>query len=80
MAPEGFLSGVRLAPVIILWEAIAADEKLNDLPDALTRTQPGPLTVSTFFIRPRAGNLQAACGGTTKNPMIACRNGRFADI
>jgi hypothetical protein len=37
MAPEGFKSGVRLAPVIILWEAIAANLKLNDLPDALTR-------------------------------------------
>jgi hypothetical protein len=32
MAPEGFRSGVRLAPVIILWETIAAD-----VPDALTR-------------------------------------------
>jgi hypothetical protein len=46
-APERFESGVRLAPVIFLGEPIP-----RTLPDALNATQPEPLTVSMFFIRP----------------------------
>jgi hypothetical protein len=48
-------SRVRLAPVIILRETIAAD-----VPDALNATQPEPFTVGVLFIRPAIGNWQAA--------------------
>jgi hypothetical protein len=43
-APERFESGIRLAPVIMVGETIAAD-----LPDALNATQPEPVTVNTPY-------------------------------
>jgi hypothetical protein len=35
---------------------------LAHAPEAVTRTQPEPFTVSMLFIRPQAANWQVACG------------------
>ena len=61
MVPERFESHIRLAPVIFLGEPIPADSPSARLPEALTRTQPEPFTVSITFIKRLAGNWQVAC-------------------
>ena len=55
--PERFESAVRLAPVIFFGEPNLVD--VTGCPNA---TQPESVTVSMFFIRPRMGNWQVACG------------------
>jgi hypothetical protein len=69
-------SRVRLAPVIIFRETIAAD-----VPDAPNATQPEPFTVGMFFIRPAMGNWQAASWvGAGMESISSYREAGWTDI